>query len=391
MISRYIYEDLLDMLDFFPAVGIIGPRQVGKTTLAKSLVEAMGLDAIYLDLENPRDISILTDPVLFFEKNIDKTIILDEIQRTPELFPILRSMIDQNRRPGRFIILGSATPDLIRDSSESLAGRIGYRELYPLNIVELSSKSNSTNIDHHWFIGGYPQAVLSNSYKRSRSWTLNFVRTYMERDLPLLGLNVDVRTIRNLWGMLANNNGDILNYNNISKSLGFSNVSAKKYISFMEDAFLIRLLQPYFSNIKKRIVKSPKVFIRDTGILHYLLGIDSIEGLWMNSQLGNSWEAYCIEQIASILDPEYELFYYRTHHGAECDLVITRGVKVEMAIEIKYNVSPKTSKGMLQAFEDLNAKKNYVVVPNGISYNLNESITVISINELIHSIINKNK
>lgn len=391
MISRYIYEDLLDMLDFFPAVGIIGPRQVGKTTLAKSLVEAMGLDAIYLDLENPRDISILTDPVLFFEKNIDKTIILDEIQRTPELFPILRSMIDQNRRPGRFIILGSATPDLIRDSSESLAGRIGYRELYPLNIVELSSKSIPTNIDHHWFIGGYPQAVLSNSYKRSRSWTLNFVRTYMERDLPMLGLNVDVRTIRNLWGMLANNNGDILNYNNISKSLGFSNVSAKKYISFMEDAFLIRLLQPYFSNIKKRIVKSPKVFIRDTGILHYLLGIDSIEGLWMNSQLGNSWEAYCIEQIASILDPEYELFYYRTHHGAECDLVITRGVQVEMAIEIKYNVSPKTSKGMLQAFEDLNAKKNYVVVPNGISYNLNESITVISINELIHSIINKNK
>lgn len=389
MIDRYVYADLMDLLDYFPAVGIIGPRQVGKTTLAKSLVLSIGADAIYLDLENPRDLNVLSDAVLFFESNTDKTIILDEVQRVPELFPILRSMIDQDRRPARFILLGSATPDIIRDASESLAGRIAYRELYPLNLVEIQTTKYPDNT-RHWLRGGYPQAFLSATDRRARNWMLNFVRTYMERDLPMLGLQVDVRTIRQLWGMLANTNGDILNYNTISKSLGVSAVTAKKYISFMEDAFLIRLLQPFSSNMRKRIVKSPKVLIRDTGVLHYLMGIDSEDALWRHPQLGNSWEAYCIEQIASILDPEYELFYYRTHHGVECDLVITRGLVKVFAIEIKFSSTPKLTKGMINAFEDIQAEENFVIIPNGISYFLSKNIQVLNINDFIHNTL-KNK
>jgi hypothetical protein len=380
MIDRLIKNELLELLSYFPALGIIGSRQVGKTTLVKQMALNLNKQAIYLDLENPDDLSKLTEPSLFLRSYADRCVILDEIQRMPGLFPVLRSLIDENRTPARFILTGSASPDLIRDSSESLAGRIAYKELTPLNIAEVNETMATTR---HWFRGGYPLSLLAPSDKLGRKWLENYIQTYIERDLPLLGLKVSPTVLRNLWTMLAHIHGNILNMNVLSKSLEISSPTLKRYLHFLSEAFLLRILEPYHYNIKKRLVKSPKVFLRDTGILHAILGIPAPEQLSGNPVVGNSWEGYVIEQIYFHCRNELGLYYYRTHQGAECDLVLTKANRPVAAIEIKYTSAPKVTKGLMISIEDLKTMKNYIICPADSDYPIAENITVCSVMSFI--------
>lgn len=376
MISRMITGSLQESMAFFPVTGIIGPRQVGKTTLAKHLMKESVKESIYVDLENPEDLAMLADPVLFFTQNKEKCIVLDEVQRMPELFPILRSMVDQYRVNARFILLGSASPKLIRDSSESLAGRIVYEELAPFSLTEVSSIKD---IYFHWFNGGFPDALLAPSENIRKKWLAAFIQSYIERDLPLLGLDINRTLIRRLWTMLAHIHGNILNMNNLSKSLEVSSTSIKKYISFLEEAFLIRQLYPFHSNVKKRLIKSPKVYIRDSGILHHLLNIPDYQSLTSNPIIGPSWEGYVVEQISHMLDHEIKMHFYRTHEGAECDLVLLRGNKPLLAIEIKYTSAPRISRGLTQAFIDIGASENFILTPGTKDYLVREDVRVCSL------------
>ena len=253
MITRYIFDELLEILNEFPVLGIVGPRQVGKTTVAKLLLKEIKKETILLDLENPKDLAKLTDPMLFFENNQDKCIIIDEVQIKKELFPIIRAAIDQKREPSRFILLGSASPELIRDSSESLAGRIYYKELTPFHYEEIKTKFS---YQKHWLNGGYPEVLLTESNSKSKRWRRSFIQTYIERDLPMLGLQSKTTDINRLFRMISHVHGQQLNVQLLSKSLGLSSPTIKKQIDFLENAFIVRLLEPYYFNISKRLVES---------------------------------------------------------------------------------------------------------------------------------------
>ncbi len=380
MITRFKETTILKMLKYYPVVGIIGPRQVGKTSISRLVQKTIDRPTVYLDLENPRDIAKLQDPVLYFEDNIDKCIILDEVQNMPELFPVLRSMVDANRVPARFIILGSASPHLIRSSSETLAGRISYVELSTLNITEISKENRFEKL---WLQGGFPDAYFMPDGEMAINWQLNYIKTYVERDLPNLGLNVDKKVLNKLFQMLSHIHGNLINYNNLSKSLLLSSVTIKKYISFFEGAFLIRQLMPFHTNIKKRLVKSPKVFFRDSGVLHYLQNITDKEDLYGNPLLGNSWEGFVIEQIIQLLPEKYQYYFYRTHDGAECNLVIAKSQIPIMSIEIKYTSSPKLTRGTTIAFEDLQSDNNFIITPNSDDYLLRKDVRVCNLYDFV--------
>jgi len=377
---------LLETLSFFPIAGIIGPRQVGKTTLAMYLRKSLDKESVYLDIENPEDQAKLTDPVLFMERHKNKCVILDEIQRMPHLFSVLRSMVDKHRVNARFIIIGSASPDLIHDSSESLAGRIAYEELTPFILNEIGEQYD---MDHHWLAGGFPDAFLAPSESLRKKWFFNFILTYLERDLPVLGLNVAGNTLRKLWTMIAHIHGNVLNMNSLGRSLETSSTTIKKYLAFLENAFLIRQLYPYAINVKKRLVKSPKIYIRDSGILHHLLSIQGFDALESNPILGHSWEGYVIEQICANLDSGMECYFYRTHEGAECDLVLVKSGQAVAAIEIKYTSSPKINRGLTQAFKDMNAASNFIITPRTDDYLIHRSVRVCSLPEFLNKHLNQ--
>jgi predicted AAA+ superfamily ATPase len=384
MIERFIEKELVEILGEFPAIAIIGPRQVGKTTLAKTIGKLLSKEVLYVDLENPRDENKLADPVLFFENNEDKCVVLDEVQRRKDLFPILRSMIDQNRKPARFILLGSASPELIRDSSESLAGRVYYKELSPLNLTEVANIKDETIL---LLRGGFPNSLLANSDKMSWLWRESFIQTYIERDLPLLGLPVSPIESRRLLRMLSHLQGQLLNYNYLSKSLGVTAPSVKKYIQFLEHAFLIELLEPYSGNSSKRITKSPKVYLRDTGILHYLLGIKDYDDFLANPNAGVIWEGFVIQQIRSILSENIDKCFYRTSHGAEIDLVLTFSNKKRIGVEIKLSSAPTLTRGNYEAFGDLNLDFLYVIIPTKDYYLLKENVAVIGLKQFLEILI----
>ena len=381
MIPRLGTKELIEILEYFPVLGITGPRQVGKTTLSKALAGQIEKEVIYLDMEIPMDLSKLSEPALYFKKNEDACIIIDEVQRVPELFPILRSMIDQKRIPARFILTGSASPELIRDSSESLAGRIAYKELTPFNYLEICNHKFS---GLHWFRGGFPLSFLAPSDRISVSWINNFIQTYIERDLPLLGLQAAPTFLRNLWLMLAHIHGNVMNMELLSKSLEVTGPTIKKYIHFLSEAYLIRILPSFHINIKKRLVKSPKIYIRDTGILHQLLGVSNYEMLEGNPMKGNSWEGYVIEQISLHVQNHYEMYFYRTHQGAECDLVLCSANKPEIAVEIKYTSAPKVSKGLITSIEDLRTQKNFIICLSEEEYPIAENIIACSMDTFIN-------
>lgn len=373
------------LLNYFPVVGILGARQVGKTTLVKELIPELTKQVSFIDLESTSDLIKLTDPELFFKNNEDKCIIIDEIQRRKDLFPLLRSVVDNKIEPARFIILGSASPELIRDSSESLAGRIAYVDLFPFNIDEL----DYSDMIKHWVRGGFPLSFLAPNEFLSNEWRNNFIRTYIEKDLPLLGLSISFPVFWKFINMLAHINSQTINYSNLSKSLEVSIPTISRYIDFLEQALLIKKIKPWSKNIKKRLVKTPKLYFTDTGLLHSLIGIDDFNSLEMNIYLGNSWETYVVNQIYSILKKEYQLYFYRTHNGAEIDLIIEKSGTVFIAIEIKYTNAPKLSKGNLISFEDVGAKEKIIITPSSDYYEIQKGIYVMSLQDFIQKIKNE--
>ena len=375
-IQRMITPEIIGLINSFPVVGIVGPRQVGKTTLVKYLINHTKKDCIYLDLELPEDQSKLIEPQLFLEHYLNKCVILDEIQQYPHIFPILRALIDKNRKAGRYVVLGSASPQLLKQSSETLAGRIVYKELMPFNLVEVIDHFNMYD---HWFRGGFPPAFLASDDTNFRIWMRNFIQTYLERDLPMLGLSVNPSLMRNFWIMLAHFHGGIWNASKFANSLGITVPTVNRYLNFLESAFIINRLQPYHQNLKKRLVKSPKIYLRDSGMVHYLTGIKNFDDLHGNVLIGNSWEGYVIEQIKQILPEEFDLYFYRTHNGAESDLVITHGNTPITCIEIKYTVAPKVPKGFLISVEDLKTRRNFIIIPRSDTYPIAKNITVCSL------------
>jgi predicted AAA+ superfamily ATPase len=379
-IHRNITSNLLEFIQHFPVVCIIGPRQVGKTTLVKEITRHVDKKCVYLDLELPEDFSKLTDPQIYLEQHEEKCVILDEIQRIPDLFTTLRSLVDRKRDPGRFVILGSASPDLLKQSSETLAGRIVYVELSPFNLTEIDQDHEITD---HWFRGGFPEAFLSKKSSIYKKWMQSFVQTYLERDLRLLGLSADSVLMRRLWTMIAHYHGGIWNASTFAKSLGISVPTVNRYLNFLEAAFIIRQLEPYFYNIKKRLVKSPKIYIRDSGILHFLTGIDNLDTLHGHTLIGNSWEGYVIEQIHQLLHDDLKLYFYRTHHGAESDLVLVKGLEPISCIEIKYTSQPNPSKGFQIAVDDLKTQINFIITPKSETYRTSKSSIVCNLQEFL--------
>lgn len=370
---------ILDLLSYFPVVGILGARQVGKTTLVKKLKNYLDKDTVYIDLESDADSIKLSSPELYLSKQLDKCVIIDEIQRNKNLFPLIRSVIDRDRKNAMYLITGSASPELIRDSSESLAGRIAYVELNPFHIDEIGFEK----LYKHWLVGGFPNSFLANKNIHSLLWREQFIRTYIEKDLPILGLNVPYANFKKFITILAHINGQTINYSNIAKSMALSTTTINKYIDFLEKALLIKKVNPYTTNIKKRLVKSPKIYFNDTGILHSLLGIDDLDNLQSHIYLGTSWENYVFIQINNILKNKYEIYFYRTSHGAEIDLIIEEGGEAIIAIEIKYTNAPKLSKGNYISFDDINAKYNFIITPESDTFFIKENIQIISLKNLI--------
>ncbi|MCX6272942.1 MAG: ATP-binding protein [Bacteroidetes bacterium] len=360
MIHRLLQDHILLHLQHFPAIAILGARQVGKTTLAKIIREENPKSSLYLDLELPEDIDKLSSASLFFHLHQNECIILDEIQRMPGLFPVLRALIDENRQNGRFILLGSASPELLRKSSEALTGRIIFSELAPFVFREVQDKFSLTE---HWFRGGYPTPLLNDKDEIRRLWFRSYVKTYIESEPGLLGYKINNLLLQRFITMLALNQGGLMNNAMYSRSLGVPVTVINTMISFLENAFLIRSLTSFTLNVKKRLVKSPKLFLRDTGLLHFLAQIQSFDDLLGNSLVGASWESYVIEQIISTLGEEYAYYFYRTQDGTEVDLLLEKGGVPYSCIEVKLNSSPGKTKGLTTAIQDLKTQKNFIIIP----------------------------
>ena len=380
MINRNLQKTIIHSLSQFPVVGILGSRQVGKTTLAKEIQKTIDIPSLYLDLELPSDLNKLQDPELYLGQYKDTLVIIDEIQLKPDLFPLLRALVDLNRRPGRYLILGSASKNLIRQSSESLAGRIIYHELMPFTLKEVGADKDT--IDNLWLNGGFPDSFLAGDIDSSLTWRHAFIKTYLERDIPQLGIRIPAPQLRNFWTMIAHCHGQLWNASQISRSLGVSAPTVKHYLSVLEETFIVRCLNPFFSNVKKRLVKSPKVYIRDSGLLHALLMTRSLDELHGHPQAGNSWEGFVIEQVLNWLSIEGKGCFYRTGAGSEIDLVILNAGRPPVAVEIKYSSSPKVSKGFWNAFKDLKCQKGFVVYPGAESYPIGKNVFTLPIAEL---------
>ncbi|HAJ79367.1 MAG TPA: ATPase [Fibrobacteres bacterium] len=373
MIPRILQTSIENSLKKFPAVGLIGPRQCGKTTLAHILQHKNPDKTLFLDLELPADANKLLEPEFYLQNYSDKLVIIDEIQRRPDLFPVLRALIDKNRSNGRFLLLGSASPVLLKQSSESLAGRICYHELGPFALREVSN--NIENIMQLWLRGGYPLSLLSSNDVDSLQWREAFIRTYLEQDIPQLGIRVPAMMLRRFWTMLSHVHGGIWNASGIAGSLGVSAPSARHYLDILSDTFIIRQLQPFYSNAGKRLVKSPKVYIRDSGILHALAGICSYEDLINNPVAGSSWEGWIIEQILLILPEDVEAYFYRTQAGAEIDLILVRRqFSKPVAVEIKFSTVPQLSKGFYEGFSSLGCNRGFVVYNGNETYEIRKGI-----------------
>jgi len=375
MISRDLIPYLETLLLEFPAIALLGPRQVGKTTLVRSIADNQSKKVLYFDLEDDADLQRLKDPAFIFNEYADHCIILDEVQRMPPLFTQLRPAIDKYRQPGRFILTGSASPALIKGVSESLAGRIAFTELSPINLIEAVHSNISQQ--KHWFRGGFPLALTARDDDAFRRWAENFIRSYIERDLSMLfGVSLSERVIRNFLLILAAQNGGIWNAESYARALGITGNTVKRYLAFLEGAFLLRQLNAWYINAGKRLVKSPKIYIRDSGLLHTLNRVQSAEQLPLQLIVGASWEGYVIEQVSQLKPEHIDLYYYRTQHGAECDLLLVNGLQPVMAVEIKFSSSPSLAKGFYTVMDDLKLNKGFVITPGNDPYKLDERVEV---------------
>jgi len=378
MIARRLLAEIARDLGDFPAVALLGPRQAGKTTLAKVIAEASG-DALYLDLERPSDLAKLTDPELFLSRHNQRLVVLDEIQRLPELFAVLRALIDEQRRPGRFLLLGSASPQLLQQASESLAGRIAFRELAPFDVGEV--RPDKVALPQFWLRGGYPLSWLASGDAQSLAWREAFITTHLERDIPAFGIRVPGTTLRRFWQMLAHVHGQLWNASRLAAGFGVSAPTVQHYLDLLEATYMVRRLPPLQANPGKRLVKSPKVYLRDSGLLHALLSIGSLDDLAGHPIIGASWEGWALEQIAQLLGPRWQLSFYRTASGAEMDLVAERGSE-RIGFEIKYSSAPTLGKGFRSAMGDLQLAQAYVVAPVAGGYPLAKGVEVVAAGEL---------
>ncbi len=372
MFTRNLLPQLTEELQHSPAVALLGPRQSGKTTLA--LEAAKAIPSIYLDLESERDRAKLAQPELYLADHLDKLVILDEVHRTPALFPVLRGLVDQARRNGRragnYLLLGSAALDLLQQSGETLAGRIAYLELGPLNLLE----TGVTQRDALWLRGGFPESLTAPSDTRSLRWRQNFIRSYLERDIPQFGPRIAADTLRRFWTMLAHHQSGMLNVTQLARNIGVDVKTAQSYVDLLCDLLLVRRLPPWHANIGKRLVKTPKVYVRDSGLLHALLDIETKETLLSHMVLGASWEGFCIENLLQCAPANVQGYFYRTSGGAEVDLLLVWPGGDIWAIEIKRSLTPKVERGFHVACDDLLPVRKLVVYPGQETFPLGHDI-----------------
>ena len=381
MIPRRLLPALTTALTESPAVALLGPRQAGKTTLA--LEVAGSRPSIYLDLESEADRARLAEPELYLAQHADKLVVLDEIQRTPQLFQSLRGLIDTGRRrgrgKGRFLVLGSASIDLLRQSSESLAGRIRFLELAPLGAGE----AGRDRLDALWLRGGFPDSLLADSDAASLRWRMDFIRTYLERDIPQLGPRIPAETLRRLWTMLSHQQGTLLNAAALARALAVDGKTVAAYLDLLVDLLLVRRLAPWHGNVRKRLVKAPKVYVRDSGLVHALLGIGDREALLAHPVAGGSWEGLAIESMIAAAPGGSEAFFFRTAAGAEIDLLLKLpGERKPWAIEIKRGIAPKIERGFYSACETVQPQRRFVVYGGIERFPLAEGVLAISLPDL---------
>jgi predicted AAA+ superfamily ATPase len=361
-------KEIRNLIESFQVVAILGARQCGKTTLAKQIKYDH-----YFDLENPRDIVQMQQPQLALE-DLSGLIVIDEIQRTPDLFPLIRYLVDDNPDQ-KYLILGSASKDLIRQSSESLAGRIGYYYLSGFSIQDVGDE----NIKRLWSLGQIPRSYLAESEDESLIWRENYISTFLERDIPQLGIKIPAQTLRRFWAMLSHYHGQLINYSEFGRSFGISDVSIRKYIDILEGTFMIRALQPWHTNINKRLVKRPKIYFRDSGIFHALQSIETMDQLLIHNKLGASWEGFALECTCKIVQKRNRaLYFWNTHSGAKVDLFWQSGSK-NLGIEFKYMDSPTITKSMRSAEQDLALDHLWIIYPGNQTYKLANNITVLAL------------
>ncbi|HEX6455878.1 MAG TPA: ATP-binding protein [Solirubrobacterales bacterium] len=380
MIRRRIATELSALLQGSPAVVLTGPRQVGKTTLALAI--AGERPAVYLDLESESDRARLAEPELYFADHADELVILDEIHRAPGLFEALRGTIDRGRREGqgtgRFLLLGSAAIELLAQSGETLAGRVAFLELGPLDVTEVGGE----RLDELWVRGGFPESFLAPDAAASLRWRRDFVRTYLERDIPQLGPRIPAETLRRLWTMLAHQQGGLLNAAQLARGLGVSGATVGHYLDLLVDLLLVRRLPPRLANVGKRLVRSPKVYVRDSGVVHALLSLADKEAILGHPVVGGSWEGMAIENLIAAAGEEAAASFYRTSGGAEVDLVLSWPDGREWAVEVKRSLAPKLERGLASALADIGPERAFVVYPGDERFRLARSVEAVPLSEL---------
>jgi predicted AAA+ superfamily ATPase len=363
-----VIDQIVRIFAVHPVAALLGPRQCGKTTLARMIAEQQ--PSTYFDLENPLDARRLNAPMTVLEA-LSGLVIIDEVQRQPGLFELLRVLADRPHNPARFLLLGSASPQLVRGVSESLAGRIGFIDLSGFDLTEVDVVQYS----HLWLVGGFPRSFLSDSDSASMEWRQGFIRTFLERDIPQLGITIPAETLRRFWTMVAHYHGNVWNAAEFARSLGASEVTARRYLDILAGAYMVRILPPWFENISKRQIKSPKVYIRDSGILHGLLQLNALPELQSHPKLGASWEGFVIEQIVRLFDTR-DAYFWATHSGAELDLLVRMRGK-HYGFEIKYADAPGVSRSMRVALDDLALEHLWVIYPGQHEYTLDERISAL--------------
>ena len=389
MIERRLAPILLQRLHKTPAVVLLGPRQVGKTTLALEVGREQ--EAVYLDLEAEADRARLSEPELYLADQLDYLVILDEIHRVPQLFPALRGLIDRARRAGRrarlYLLLGSAALEMLKQSGETLAGRVSYLELSPFDILEVTKSAEDTATDKLWRRGGFPDSFLAVDEAQSLRWRLDFIRTYLERDIPQFGRRIPAETLRRFWVMLAHNQSSLLNVAQLARNIGVDAKTAASYIDLLADLLLVRRLPAWYANVGKRLVKSPKIFVRDSGIVHALLSIGDKDTLLSHPVVGASWEGFVIENLLSVAPEGVQGYFYRTGGGAEIDLLLHFPDGRLWVVEVKRSLTPRPERGFYSGCADLNPARCFVVYPGVETYPLSKEIQAIPLRELARLLV----
>ncbi len=391
MIKRRLQTEIMQRLNETPGVVLLGPRQTGKTTLAFQIASAI-TDAVYLDLESETDRARLQEPELYLGQRLDRLVILDEIHRVPHLFPVLRGLIDRARREGRrsglYLLLGSASLELLRQSGESLAGRVSYLYLDPFDVLEIAKAGKGS---HHqlWLRGGFPESFLAPNDRQSLRWRQDFIRTYLERDIPQFGRRIASEALRRFWVLLAHHQGGLLNVAQLARDVGVDAKTAASYLDLLVDLLLVRRLPPWHANVGKRLVKSPKTYVRDSGILHALLGIADMDALLAHHALGGSWEGFVIENLLIAAGREAEGYFYRTSGGAEMDLLLRFADGTVWAVEIKRTLAPRLSRGFRSACADLQPDKAFVVYAGEERFPLGDGAEAVPLLDLARQVAAK--